>query len=247
MITTMKKFLFAIGLLPLAACVVDPDDDDAGTGETEDSDSNVSNSGSMSTSTTTNGMTSAMTEPETTGETESGGSDSTGTPGGLGACETVCETFMDCCEAQGVMPENCMEEGMGAYVCESSECFVLGCADDMECQDFLMNEAAVCNMDSGACILGCETIEDCDMIAMDVYDLCDPDLGCTLTPEPFDCNDMGCTAPFVCDTESGACVECVEDGDCEGGDYGPYCNLDTNTCACMNDDDCAYELDVCSF
>ena len=248
MFTNMKKICFAIGLLPFAGCVVDStDDDDVGGTEPVDTDSgpSTSNPSTSNPSTTTDDTqtgTGSTTDDPTTGETDD---PTTGGPGGLGQCDTVCKSFMDCCEAAGVPTENCMEDGIGGYACEDTECFVLGCADAMECQDLFMNEAYDCNTDSCSCFIPCETLDDCEMVAMGVYDTCDADLGCTITPEPFDCNKTPCPEGVVCDTDSGACVECLEDGDCASSDYGPYCDTEINLCACMNDDDCAFELDAC--
>jgi hypothetical protein len=244
MITNMKKICLAIGLLPFAACVVADDDDGDTAADTENvSSTNPSTSNPSTSSTTTDDTDSATSDPtETSGEESS----SSGGGGGLGQCDTVCATFEDCCEAQGVAPENCVGEGYGGYSCEDTECFVLLCAENQECIDFLVNDAAVCN-DAGACIIGCETIEDCDAIVPDFYDECDAELGCITTPEPFDCNDTPCAEGYVCDTDSGACVECLEDADCGDSNYGPYCDTESNFCACMADDDCAFTLDECEF
>jgi hypothetical protein len=238
----MKRICFAIALLPFAACVVNPDDDDADTGADTENVSNTSPStSSPSTSTTDDTQTgTGTTDPMTTGETDD---PTTGGPGGLGFCVTNCETFEDCCEAAGVPMEMCMGDGLGGYACDENRCFGLGCADNMECED-LLGPTYGCS-DSGTCIVPCETLDDCEMAAPGVYDTCDPDFGCTVEVEPFDCNEMGCTAPYVCDTDSGFCVECLEDADCEGGDYGPYCDTEINACACMSTEDCTFEIDVC--
>jgi hypothetical protein len=240
----MKRIVFAMGLLPFAACVVDSSDDDDGSANTEGVDTenpSTTNPSTTNPSTTTDDTDSATSDDPTSSES---GSSESGEPGGLGQCDTVCSTYMDCCEAQGVTPENCMDGGYGGHACEDTECFVLGCADDQECIDFGGTDAWVCN-DDGACIVGCETIEDCDMVTPDYYDACDPDLGCIVEPEPFDCNETPCVEGYVCDTDSGACVECLEDGDCAENAYGPYCDTELNLCACMTTDDCAFELDEC--
>lgn len=246
MFTSMKKICFAIGLLPFAACAASDDDDSSSTqgvdteGASATNPSTSSPTSNPSTSTTDDTMTGTSDDP-TTGETDD---PTTGGPGGLGQCDTVCSTFMDCCEAAGVPADNCMEDGIGGYVCEDTECYVLGCADDMECQDLFMNDAYACNNDTGGCYIPCESLDDCEMVVAGFYDTCDPELGCTTTPDPFDCNETDCPVG-VCDTETGACVECLEDADCEGSDYGPYCDTEINLCACMSDEDCAFELDAC--
>jgi hypothetical protein len=55
--------------------------------------------------------------------------------------------------------------------------------------------------------------------------------------------DAGCAgAPLrpVCDTERGACVECLGDGDCErAGSFGPLCDAQRGYCRCERDEDCA--------
>lgn len=244
----MKRIVFAIGLLPFGACVVDSSDDDDNS--TNADTENVSNTNPSTTnpssSSTTDDTDTATTEPDTSSGSESGSSES-GEPTGLGTCDTVCRTYTDCCEAAGVSEEMCMDGGLGGYACEDTECFVLGCADDMECQDLYMNDAWACNPDTDGCWIPCDTVDDCEMAFPGVYDLCDPDIGCTIETEPFDCNETPCNAPFVCDEDSGACVECLADGDCAESDYGPYCDTELNLCACMTTDDCAFALDECEF
>jgi hypothetical protein len=138
---------------------------------------------------------------------------------GTGAC-VECMAAIDC-EAGEVCNTT-------TYTCETVQ---TGCQSDADCAE------GVCNTTTEQCVEcmvdgDCETGEVCNLTTY----TCELELtGCTA-----DADCVGDPAGEVCNTTSGACVECMIDGDCETGET---CNMTTYTCEaeqtnCSSNADC---------
>lgn len=139
-----------------------------------------------------------------------GGGDPTPNPN-PNACEgitSVCSSAADCAE--------------GATCDDCGRCVGGGCSGDADCA-----EGEVC--DGGTCVASRCT----DDASCGPGKRCD-DGTCVIT----DCTLAGCPDPLTCRTSDKTCVECVVNADCnESGK--PFCQVDTGLClACRGDGDC---------
>lgn len=162
-----------------------------------------------------------------------------------GTCETVCDGDDDC--AAG---ETCFN-GVCTINCSASDSCT--CDGDADC-----NDQDVCTTDSCAdqiCLnapISCNTAADCPAgcdVSCGVFSFCsnsiDPCGGCGpgefCFAGPFgaacvECvDDADCDDDEVCDSPNGDCVECVSDGHCDDD----VCDESTNTCVeCVANSDC---------
>ncbi len=115
----------------------------------------------------------------------------------------------------------------------------VGCTRDDDCAD----PTPYCDTSTNTCV-ACRTSRDCNDRNPCTTDLCTAAGTCSfrnVTP--------GTSCPGGACDDTGACVECVDDGDCSAPT--PYCDTSTNTCvACRTSRDCndgnPCTIDTCS-
>jgi hypothetical protein len=246
MFTKTNKLIVALGLfsLPLTIACGPAGSDDGDTGGSDDTggqDSGGQDSGGAdSTGGADSGDGSGDGADSSGGAdtgSESGGAESGGTDSGGGdganVCVATCTEDADCCEN----PDQC-----GAYPFPScgddGACdYFTPCVDDAECEAI---GAGLDTCQEGVCLEACRVDDDCENV--DLGFTCQEGFCAPEAPAPCETDDD--CGGLTCDTDTGACVECLDDAACAESTNGSICLAD-HFCGCSEDGDCNIEGDVC--
>jgi hypothetical protein len=116
---------------------------------------------------------------------------------------------------------------MTIVLCESNS----DCASGAEC---LSAKICIDDMTSQPTGLTCTDDFDCDVgsscqaVSMCIETGCESDEDCTGDPNGE-----------ICNTDTGQCVECLENADCDGNPNGELCDIASGLCVeCLVDEDC---------
>ncbi|TNE47930.1 MAG: hypothetical protein EP343_17790 [Deltaproteobacteria bacterium] len=149
---------------------------------------------------------------------------------GTACTGTKCQSKDDCTNGQ-VCQNNCCVDGGGGPSCKKVD----DCAEGQDCVG--ASGSGVCQ----ACAKTCDSSLDCSGDGITCYRGCCRAAPCT--------NDSGCSDPSKprCNTETGQCVACVENKDCQ--ELSTICDSKLFSCKkveCTDDADCPSTKPVCN-